>query len=206
MILAQNFYALDFLISLIRGITMYWDVVATITAPIITLVLGWFGNRYFESRPALISFYTHISAFSVTPVSGQQPFWVNTHSVVLRNTGRRSATNVRLNHLILPDFNIWPPSVSYEIEILPKGSKDIVIPVLVPGEEITVSYLYYAPTTWEQVNQGIKCDQGFAAPIKVLLHPLIPRWRKNVMYAFMVVGIIAISYLIYMSVVMIFRH
>lgn len=32
----------------------------------------------------------------------------NTHSVILRNAGRRPATNVRLSHYSLPDFSVWP--------------------------------------------------------------------------------------------------
>ena len=31
----------------------------------------------------------------------------NTHSVILRNAGRRPVTNVRLSHYFLPDFSGW---------------------------------------------------------------------------------------------------
>ena len=67
-----------------------------------------------------------------------------THSVVLRNSGRRPATNVRLAHPYLPDFNVFP-SVGYRVENLPGGGREIVMPTLVPNEQVTISYLYFPP-------------------------------------------------------------
>jgi hypothetical protein len=51
---------------------------------------------------------------------------------------------------------------------MPRGRQDIVIPKLIPGEQVTISYLYFPPMTFDQVNDGIKCDQGFAQAIPVL--------------------------------------
>ena len=100
-----------------------WGVVASIAAPIIALFVGVWVNRKFESRPKLISYYGHISAFVHTPEEGN-PFDINTHSVVLGNTGKKSATNVRIRHSVLPDFNIWP-HVQYDVEELPGGGAEI---------------------------------------------------------------------------------
>ncbi len=83
-----------------------WRVVATIAAPIICLFVGVWVNRRIESRPILTSYFGYISPFRLVPPGGQ-PVFVNTHSVVLRNAGRRCATNVRWQHNLLPDFNIW---------------------------------------------------------------------------------------------------
>lgn len=176
-----------------------WTAVATIAGPIIALFVGVWVNRRFESRPVLISYFGHVAAFVHKPGSGQ-PIHVFTHSVVLRNAGRRSATNVRLHHAVLPDFNVWPPLV-YRVEELPDGSKDIVIPNLVPGEEITVSYLYFPPVTVAQVNAGIKCDQGFAHAIPVLLQRQYPRWLNLTATLLMLVGLISVVYLLYRAVV-----
>jgi hypothetical protein len=175
-----------------------WNAVATIAAPIITLFLGVWVNRRFESRPVLISYFSHVSAFQHTPPGGQL-IHVNTHSVVLRNTGRQSATNIRLHHTVLPDFNIWP-SVVHRVELLPDGTKDIVIPTLIPGEQITISYLYFAPLTVGQVNAGIKCDQGFANAIPVLLQRQFPRWFNFIASVLMIAGLVAILYLAYAGV------
>ncbi len=179
--------------------TIEWNVLATIAAPIIALFVGVWVNRRFENRPILISYFGHVAAFVHTPAAGQ-PTNVNTHSVVLRNAGRRSATNVRLHHVVLPDFNIWPPQV-HHVQTLPDGSRDIVIPTLVPDELITVSYLYFPPVTVAQVNAGIKCDQGFAQAIPVLLQRQYPRWLNCTLAALMLVGLISVVYLIYHSVI-----
>lgn len=175
--------------------TIEWSVVATITAPIVALFVGVWVSRRFESRPMLISYFGHVSAFRHVPPGGQ-PIHVHTHSVVLRNAGRRSATNVRLRHNVLPDFSVWP-GVLHHTEDLPDGSKEIVIPTLVPGEEITISYLYFPPVTVGQINSGIKCDQGFAQAIPVLLQRQYPRWFNATAAALMLIGLVALAYLVY---------
>lgn len=183
--------------------TIDWHALATIAAPVVALFVGVWVNRRFESRPVLISYFGHISAFRSTPPNGQ-PIHVHTHAVVLRNAGRRSAANVRLHHAVLPDFTIWP-SVVYRTEDLPDGTRDIVIPSLVPGEEVTVSYLYFPPLTAAGVNAGIKCDQGFAQAIPVLLQRQYPKWVNRILAGLLVVGIIATLYLLYYGIALLVR-
>jgi hypothetical protein len=183
--------------------TIDWMVVATITTPILTLFIGVWVNRRFESRPVLISYYGHVATFLHHPSSGQ-PLNVNTHAVVLWNAGRRSATNVRLHHLQLPDFNIWP-QVQHTVETLPDGSRDILIPTLVPGEEITISYLYFPPLTFGEVNAGIKCDQGFAQAIPVLLQRQYPRWFNLTAAALMFAGLVSVIYLTYRAILVVLQ-
>ena len=143
-----------------------WGAVATIAAPLIALVAGAFLNRAIESRPRLVSYLGHVSAHHLTPAGGT-PYDVFTHSLVLRNTGRRPANNVRLAHGTLPNFDVYP-DVHYNVQDLPGGGKEIVFPRLTPGEQLTVSYLYFPPVTWDRVNGIIKSDEGFAKVIRVL--------------------------------------
>jgi hypothetical protein len=172
-----------------------WCAVATIVAPIIALFVGVWINRRFESRPILISFFGHVAAFRTTPPSGQ-PIDVHTHAVVLRNIGRRSATNVRLRHNVLPDFVIWP-DVQHRVEDLSGGNREIVIPTLVPGEQIIVSYLYFPPLTFAQVNAGIRSNEGFAREIPVLVQRVHPRWFNLLAAALMLIGLLSLVYLAY---------
>lgn len=175
-----------------------WNAVATIAAPIVTLFLGVWVNRKFENRPILISYFSHVSAFRYLPTGGQ-PMGIHTHSVVLRNAGHVSATSVRIHHNNLPDFNIWP-SVVHNVEMLQDGTRDIVIPSMVPGEQITISYLYFPPITVDQVNAGIKSDQGFAQQIPVLLQRQVAGWVRIVIAILMIAGLVAILYALYTAI------
>ena len=71
------------------------------------------------------------------------------------------------------------------------------MPVLVPGEEVTVSYLYFPPLTFAGVNAGIKCDQGFARAIPVLLQRQYSKWVNSVVAVLMLLGLITVLYLLY---------
>jgi len=173
-----------------------WEVVANIAGPLIALFIGAWLNRIVERRPRLVSYYGHISAFRHTPPGGA-PISIHTHSVILSNTGGKAATNVRLHHLTLPDFNIWP-NIPHAVEVLPDGTKDIVIQVLVPKEHILISYLYFPPLVANQINSGIKCDQGFATQIPVLLQKQYPKWLSILMGGFMLIGTITVSYLLWL--------
>jgi len=170
-----------------------WGVVATIAAPISALFVGVWINRRFESRPVLISYFGHVAAFRTTPPSGP-PIIVHTHAVVLRNVGRRSATNVRLRHNVLPDFIIWP-EVQHHIEDLSGGVREIVIPTLVPGEQISVSYLYFPPLTVAQINAGIRSNEGFAREIPVLLQRVYPKWLNRILVALVLIGLVSLCYI-----------
>ena len=183
--------------------TIDWNLVVTIAVPVITLFLGAWINSRFESKARLVSYFGHVSSFVYIPMGGQ-PLTIHTHAVVLRNTGRKAAINVRLSHKTLPDFNIWP-ALQHNVETLPNGAKDIVIPSLVPGEQITISYLYFPPLTVSEINSGIKHDQGFAQQIQVLLQRQFPRWFNYTGAFFMLVGVVAALYILFEIIVWIIQ-
>jgi len=171
-----------------------WQIVVDVTIPIITLFLGVWAQRWMERRAALVSYFGHVSSFTWTPPKGTLVI-INTHTVVLRNAGKRSATNVRVHHFMLPDYNMWP-SVQHHREDLPDGSVDLVFPVLVPGEEVVLSYLYFPPTTATQVSGTIKSDEGFATTIPVLLQRMYPKWFNVLAATVLLCGLIAVGYLV----------
>ena len=171
-----------------------WSLVATIAAPLIALFVGAGLNRIIERRPRLVTYLGHVSAHRIDR-DGGTPFDIFTHSVVLKNAGRSSAHNVRLTHAILPTFDVHP-SIPYGTEDLPNGGVDIVIPVLVPQQEVTVSYLYYPPTTWDKVNGSVKSDEGLAKFLTVLPAVQYPAWVNAAAGALMLVGILALLYAI----------
>jgi hypothetical protein len=171
-----------------------WVAVATVAAPVIAIfVASWWERR----GTRLIAYYSHVATIGGAFPDGSR-LDVNTHSVVLRSTGRRPATNVRLHHVTLPLFNIWP-NIVHNVPPLPNGQPgtDIVIPNLLPGEQITIAYLYFPPMTFNQINQGIRCDQGFARPINVLLRRQFPPWLNRIARFFLLVGVGTVAWFLY---------
>lgn len=172
--------------------TIDWNVVATIAAPVIALFIGAALNRVIVARARLVTYLGHVSAHRLKRDDGS-PYDVYTHSVVLRNTGRRPATNVRLAHAFLPNVNVYP-DVEHRVEDLPGGGKEIVVPTLVPNEQVTISYLYFPPITWNRINRQIKSDDGLAKVLHVLPTQQYPKWFYRFASALMLAGLIAILY------------
>ena len=172
-----------------------WILVAQITGPILGALVGVLLTILVERRTKLIAYISHVSAFNVSSNSRNGPFQVFTHSIVIRNVGRRTASNVRIGHNTLPDFQVYPP-IEYSVIGLPGGEQEIVLPVLVPGEQISISYLYFPPLTWNQVNTNVKSDEGLAKVISVIPTPQPARWLKILIWGLLIIGCIATSYIL----------
>jgi hypothetical protein len=81
----------------------------------------------------------------------------------------------------LPNYNVIP-NTRHEIYSIPGGGKEIFLPILVPSEQITLSYLYFPPTTYTDINIYVKSDEGFAQEIKVIPAPSFPSWAEGIMW------------------------
>lgn len=144
------------------------DTLAKLLAPIITLIGGAVVKRITEARSKVISFIGHVSSFTL---QDEKKTVVFTHSVVVRNAGSRAATNVRLGHNVFPQNITIFPSVQYSVATNPEGKSEIVIPTLVPKEQVTISYLYFPPLTVANINSYTKSDEGYAKIINVIPMP-----------------------------------
>ena len=170
-----------------------WNIVATIAAPIVGVFAGVWINRKFEDRAKLVAFYGHVAAFKVRPAEGSA-FDVYTHSVVIRNAGRRPATDVRISHGVFPpNVTVFPP-VDYKTVALPEGSTELVFPTLVPGEHITISYLYFPPVVFNQVNTRVRSSEGFAKVVEALPTVVTPPWLRRTRTALVIIGITTALY------------
>ncbi|MFN0039968.1 MAG: hypothetical protein ACKVP2_10700 [Burkholderiales bacterium] len=161
------------------------EVVAKLAGPLLSLLVGAVIKHYTEARSRVVSFIGHVSAFTL---QGEQGTVVHTHSVVVRNAGRKAAHNVRLTHGVLPiNITVYPP-MQYAIERNPEGAGEIVFPVLVPKEQVTVSYLYFPPLLWNQINVNTKSDEGFAKIINVIPIPQPNKAVIAVVWGLMFIG------------------
>ena len=175
-----------------------WDIVARIAAPLIALVVGAALNRWLEKKPKVISYLANASVHRTNP-PGRDPINVHTHSIVMRNAGSQPAHNVRLGHSYLPDFTVYP-DINYDVVDLPGGGKEILIPLLVPQKQVTISYLYFPPMTWNQVNTHVESDEGPVKILTVLPQPQQPRWLIRALQTLVFVGATATLYIAYLAV------
>lgn len=115
--------------------------------------------------------------------------------MVIRNVGKRAANGVRVSHFILPpDFSVYP-AVPWTIEVLPGGGRDLVFPLMVPGQQVEINYLYPPPIMFGQVTIGVRSVEGFAKVVNVLPTPQPPRWQVIILGGFTTVGALVIAYL-----------
>lgn len=162
-----------------------WTLVARYAAPLIALFVGAALTRLIEKRPRLATYLANAAAIEIPGLEGGS-MRVHTHSIVVRNAGRKAAINVRLGHFDLPAFSVFPPH-DYQVVDVP-GGHEIVFPTLVPMEEVTVAYLYFPPRVWNEVNTYTRSDEGFARVLKVLPTEQLPPWLSRLALFLVVVG------------------
>lgn len=150
-------------------------------------------ERILERRARLVVYYGHVAAFTVRPTD-QPAFGVNTHSVIVQNNGKEAARNVTLAHFTLPlNVSIFP-EVSHAVVRHEHGG-DIVFDSVVPGQQITVSYLYFPPVVANQVNGHVRYDKGLAKAVPVVLQQQYPRRVQMVVRALTLSGAAIWAYL-----------
>ncbi|WP_230679413.1 hypothetical protein, partial [Pseudomonas fluorescens] len=98
-----------------------------------------------------------------------------------------------MTHATLPSVTVYPHT-PYRIENIPGGGVDLVFPTVVPGAQITVSYLYFAPLLVSGVNLGIKHDDGFAKAIPVILQRQFPVWALRLATWAAAIGAVTVGY------------
>jgi hypothetical protein len=146
-------------------------------------------------RPRLEAFFTHGAGHQIAT---NPPTWLNTHSLVVRNSGAAPATNVRITHAFVPqhtDIQIYPNQPFTVAPVAPQGN-ELVFERLRPQEQLTVSYLYPAGTLLDQFHTFVRFDEGFALFFPIQHVRIIPRWLRIVLYYFLSVGFCLTLYLL----------
>ena len=170
---------------------MTTDQIIKLIAPTIAVIIGA-AIKYFSSHKAkLISFIGHISTFVLQDETKTMVF---AHSVIVKNIGNVAANNVRLGHNVLPQHITVFPNIKHTIERNDDESGEIVIPVLVPKEQITVSYLYFPPTTCGQINVYTKSNEGLAKILDVIPVPLPSKLFTGTIWFLVFVGLSLLLY------------
>lgn len=147
-----------------------FDAAIKLISPLLVALISAIAKRYVEGKPKLITYLVHSVAHPMPPdpTTGQARGDVHTHTIVVMNTGKKTAHNVRIDHAVLPISYVVSPPVSHTVSHGQGTSAEICIPVLVPNEQVSISYLYFPPLTWNQINAWVKCDEGMAKAIQVI--------------------------------------
>jgi len=174
-----------------------WNLFVNILSPIIAIFIGVFVDRYFKERPLLLTYLSHTSAI-YTKTPDNKDLKVHTHAVVIQNIGRTPSINVRVGHNVeipFPSFSVYPPT-EYKINKLPDGSTEILFPKIVPKERIYINYLYFPPTTWNQINTYTKSDEGPAKIVNMQLIPATSKFNKLLLNILIVIAIASLFYIL----------
>ncbi len=184
-----------------------WQLATEIAAPTLALFVGAGLDRWLERKPKLVTYYGHVSSFTLQNQNpGQSNIALHTHSVVIRNTGKRAAENVRIAHNVLPpNVQIFPAMESRTVN-LPGGGGEIIIPRLIPDEQITISYLYFPPLLWNQINTNVRSDSGFAKVLHVLPTPQLSKSVIRILWGLIVLGSITLIYLLIKTGIWFYRR
>ena len=185
--------------------TIDWKVFLQIASSIIAVCVGAIVNKYLSKRERLIAYYGYIASYAIdSVVGGSEVTQIHTHSVVIRNNGNKTATNVRISHNVLSNIKIFPET-NFEITDLPSGGKELIIPRITPKKEYTISYLYFPPITYNDIIiSAIESDAGSAKIINVRLQQIYPQWFNILCIFAIILGLIAFIYIVYEIIVRVF--
>lgn len=173
------------------------DLLIKLVSIVLTSIIGYWVKRVFEGKANLITYYVHASAIPLPLAQPPAPSQVNTHTIVVKNIGRVTAKNVRVGHNYLPSSHQVFPQISYQIVGKIDGVAEILIPTLVPNEEISISYLYFPPLVYTGVNSYTKFDEGSARVVNAIPTPQPTNLAKFIYLSLMFIGA---STLVYMGI------
>jgi hypothetical protein len=191
-----------------------YSVFSRIGEGIVLLVAGGFITRFFERRARLVVFYGHVGAFQLQPPPAlqapqlelplpppQPPQFVHTHAVVIRNNGRAVAQNLHVPHRgLLGANNIHVsvfPQIPHQEQRLPNNTEEIFFPTLPAKSQVTISYLYFPPATYDMINAQIYSDEGPARVINVLPQVRPPKWLLVILWILVGFGAVTVLYFLY---------
>lgn len=153
-------------------------------------------DRLIRPKPKLVHYVLHPTSVLLKSDQGSEAesiFQVNTHSIVIRNVGRKVAEEVSVGHHMLPNYRVYPDTYFNEVE-LSQGGIELVFPKLRPKEQLTITYLYYPPNNYVDVHSYVKHNDGFSREIPVLPAQQYSKWIYCLTAMFMALGIATTIY------------
>jgi len=173
-----------------------WINTATLTVTVVALYFAY------RKRIKLEAFILHVASH---PIPGSNSI-INTHSVLIRNSGNTTATNVRLVHEHMPDgvtVTVYPPVNFERKQYKPEPSSDIqyggeiLIEMLRPQEQYVFAYMYPAGITARSIGLSVKHDAGIGLRYDIPnITPMLPGYLIKLFWLFLIVGFLVCTYLL----------
>ena len=168
---------------------------------VIVPFIGWVLNTVYKTRAKLLLSSPHNFTFLIQ----EPPFnpegvqvapnqTVQTSSIILRNAGRETATNVELVFNWKPPFiNFWP-SRHYTEHIEPDNRYSLIFESLAPNETVGCEmFSINAPLPMIIVARS---DQCVAKNIEMYPMPIFKPWQNRLALFFMLAGLGVTIYLV----------
>jgi hypothetical protein len=172
------------------------EIIAKLAAPVITAIIGFILKLYLEAKPKLVTYLVHASEI---PLHDENKSKVNTHSIVVSNTGKKTANNIRIGHNYLPKSFQLHPQLTHEVSKGDNDSAEILIPTLVPGEQINISYLYWPPVVWSKIHSYCKCDEANAKYLNVSPTQQLSNLQKWLIWSLIFIGASTVVYWLFVQ-------
>jgi hypothetical protein len=171
----------------------------------VTITALYFANR---KRIKLEAFILHAASH---PIPGSSSV-INTHSVLVRNGGNATATNVRLVHDFMPDgltVTVFPPVNFERKQFKPEPTSEvryggeILIEVLRPQEQYVFAYMYPAGISATAIGLSLKHDDGIGFRYDTPnITPMLPGYQLKLILLFMIVGFLVCTYFLLKLIVL----
>ena len=178
---------------------MDWNVDNVVK--LLTLVIALFSLYLANNkRPRVEAFFTHAASHKFFNNN------INTHSLVLRNSGSTSAKNVHIIHEYLPDeisVEVYPP-MGFERNKLDKDRGELVFESLVTKKQITISYMYPPDITYQKIGLHAESDEGLAHIFPINFVRVFPKWVYILIGYFMFIGFVVTTFLLAKLIVPLF--
>ena len=163
--------------------------------------ISWALNRAQHGEARLVRGVRHAHSFLVEqPLIGPDGAQIaptqiaHTASVVSRNVGRKSATNIELVFNFKPMcINFWPIRTKGEV-VQPDGRVAYVFNSLARDELLGFELLSVNHDLPQLVN--VRCDQGAAKEVRLIQNQQLANWKIMALQGFALLGMAAAAYLV----------
>jgi hypothetical protein len=116
---------------------------------------------------------------------------LQTDSLTIQNSGRKSSTNIEIVHKAKPDHFQFSQAIAYKEEFNPNGEHILKITSLGPKEHLNIQYLSH---TTLPVLLRVRSDQGSAQLIQVQFQPVFPKYIIFLIVLLMLSGFGGLTY------------